>query len=43
MKSIKELKEERSALHEKMHEIVQTAEQRSDTAFTAEEQAQYNE
>lgn len=43
MKSIKSLKEERSALHEKMHDLVQAAEQRSDAAFTPEEKTQYEE
>lgn len=42
-KSIKELREERAALHTQMHDIVHTAEERSDNGeFTTEERANYD-
>lgn len=41
-KTIKELKEERAQLHERMHGMVETAEARDEAGFTAEERTEYD-
>ena len=41
-KSIKELKEERSGIAQRMHEMLDAIEAREDKAFTDEERASYN-